>query len=53
MRLVLGGLVGLALLLLAFLNQKFVADHLTDELLGATLRLISDLGHALLVPMDG
>jgi hypothetical protein len=39
---------GLAFLLLALLNEEFVADHLADDLLGASLRFLSDLVHALL-----
>jgi hypothetical protein len=53
MVIVLGMFVGLALLLFPFLDEEIVANHLADDLLGASLRFFPDLRHALLVPMAG
>jgi hypothetical protein len=42
--------VRFAFLLLALLHEEFVADHLADDLLGASLRFFSDLVHGLVAP---
>ena len=38
--------VGCVLLLIAFLNEQLIAEHLTDDLLGESLGFISGLAHA-------
>jgi protease I len=38
-------LLGLPLLLLAFLHELLVADHLADDLLGSSLGFLSEFGH--------